>query len=531
GEPAAGSGQPMGGLVSYPLVDFPLRSSECGPGRNRLQTIEAIRELEAKARVSSFPPLHSLAAYWRVDLRPYPDKVKDVVERLNQLATVDLAYREIVAVDPGNTPGETPGDTEAAYGEAFDEDQGYLDEAPVGISAWWAWKSLGTNPQAVRICDLEQGWNPGHQAFGSNLERVLFYGANRADKEIGAGYHGTAVLGQLAASAGSYGVQGAATNVGQFVLTSHYRSKAEDPSYPFAGTSGHVAAAIVNSLVSPSDAGGPQPLVAGDVLLLEIQRGLLPTETDAADLDAIRLASALGIIVVEAAGNGGFDLDRYGDASTGQSLRRTDPHFHDSGAVLVGAARAGLPHDRAPFSNYGSRLDCIGWGETVTTCGYGDLSGTTDVDYYTNTFSGTSSASPIVAGAAALVQALHESQAGNRLDPRSMRAVLSDPATGTRQGPNVPGFIGVMPDLKAIVRGRLQLVPDIYIRRHVGDNDSTSSPGEEISSSPDILVWKGTEDPSQRFGEGPRANTPAPGTPFNSQHPHAIYPNDVYVRL
>lgn len=527
--PAADSDQPPGSLVSWPLVDFPPRSSECRPGRNRAEAIAAIRALEDKARITSFPPLHSLTAYWRVDLRRHPDRIEEVVERLNHLAVVDLAYREITAVDPGAAVSD---------GAAFGEDQGYLDDAPVGIGARWAWKSLATNPQAVRICDLEQGWNPNHQAFGANLDKVLFYGANRADKEneIGEGYHGTAVLGQLAAGAGSHGVKGAATDVGSFFMTSHYRSKDEDPAYPFPGTNGQVAAAIVNALVLPSDATGPQPLAAGDVLLLEVQRGLMPTETDAADLDAIRLASALGIIVVEAAGNGGFNLDAYGDSSTGQNLRRTDPHFRDSGAILVGAARAGLPHDRAPFSNYGSRLDCFGWGETVTTCGYGDLAGTAAADYYTNTFSGTSSASPIIAGAAALVQALHEAHAGYRLDPRSMRKILSDPATGTRQGPNVAGFIGIMPDLNGIVRKRLQLVPDVYMRRHV-DDDGGSAPGlsEEISSSPDILVWRGKPAKANaRFGEGPRANTPAPGTPLDPDQPNTLYANNkahLYVRL
>src|SRR4029079_9419933 len=144
-------------------------------------------------------------------------------------------------------------------------------------------------------------------------------------------------------------------------LASHYRSKA-DTAYPFPGTSGHVAAAIFNALVAPASANTvPAPLKPGDVLLLEVQRALLPTEVDEADLDAIRLASALDVIVVEAAGNGGCALARSAAPDTGRSLRRGDPRFRDSGAILVGAARAALPHDRAPFSNYGSRLDCYGW--------------------------------------------------------------------------------------------------------------------------------------------------------------------------
>jgi hypothetical protein len=50
----------------------------------------------------------------------------------------------------------------------------------------------------------------------------------------------------------------------------------------------------------------------GDVLLLEAQTtlwgySLVPVEIEPAVFDVIRLATALGIVVVEAAGNGGVD--------------------------------------------------------------------------------------------------------------------------------------------------------------------------------------------------------------------------------
>ena len=54
---------------------------------------------------------------------------------------------------------------------------------------------------------------------------------------------------------------------------------------------------------------------------------------------------------------------------------------------------------RCGFSNYGSRVDCQGWGFEVTSTGYGSLQGGGSRDlWYTDTFSGTSSASPIVTG-------------------------------------------------------------------------------------------------------------------------------------
>jgi hypothetical protein len=535
-------------LVSRPLIELlktspiPVKEPQTW---SRGECLALIKAMERTAASTPFAPLHSLTDYWRLDLRDHPDLTERVVEQLNSLAEVDLAYRELAATDPG------------AGGKTLAEDQGYLDDAPAGISAAWAWKSLGLpgsqtgtsstqtsrqrtvspgtlNPGTLSsgtslppppvVCDLEQGWNRHNDLTFFTPTTLLVYGANRADEGGSTGQHGTAVLGQLAAVGGatSIAVKGAAADVATFSLTSHYRSKNVQTD-PFPGTSGHVAVAIVQALSKPAG-----PLKEGDILLLEVQRGLLPAETDEADFDAIRLASALKVIVVEAAGNGGFDLDRYIDPDTKRTLRRGDPGFRDSGAILVGAARAAVPHDRAPFSNYGSRLDCFGWGEAVTTTGFGDLSGTTNQDYYTNTFNGTSSASPIIAGAAALVQALYQKQPGSpppRLGPQEMRSILSDPATGTRQGPNVAGFIGIMPDLRAIVRGRLQLVPDVYLRRSIGDDGSAPGPADEISSSPDILVWNTTGDPNLAFGEtSAKVNFPAAGDP-------AISAQKLYVRL
>jgi serine protease len=540
---------PAGALVSRPLIELrnQTRSIKVDPPppppppyMERKACLKQIRDLEAGAATSTFSPFHSLTAYWRVDVRQYPDLVDEVIRRLRALPEVDLVYRELTAKDPG------------PVGQIFADDQGYLSDAPVGIGASWAWQSLAGSPSPLQLtmCDLEQGWIPGHQDLndGSNHSIVptpansqnpnkFTFGGNRAPGEGSDGYHGTAVLGQLAAT--GTGVKGAATGYAKIVLASHYRPLSDfsaPVSYPFAGTSGHVAAAIVQAL---STAVNPA-LKPGDVLLLEVQRDLLPTEVDEADFDAIRLASALGVTVVEAAGNGGAKLDSYTVPETGRSLSRSSSAFKDSGAILVGAARAALPHDRAPFSNYGSRLDCFGWGETVTSCGFGDLAGTTVTNYYTNSFNGTSSASPIVAGAAALVQALYNKavlQQSNStqtislwLDPRALRTLLSDPSTGTRQGPNVAGFIGVMPDLRAIVQSSLGLVADIYMRRHLNDDGSLPSSRDEISSSPDILVWKGGPPPAvSRFGEGLRANTPAPGSLLNPGS--SVYPNDVYVRL
>ncbi len=153
-----------------------------------------------------------------------------------------------------------------------------------------------------------------------------------------------------------------------------------------------------------SAAGAMSP---GDVLLLEAQTNfggfsLVPVEVEAAVFDAIRAAVDAGIVVVEAAGNGGNDLDNYTDASGRQVLNRASADFRDSGAIMVGAGSATAPHTRLGFSNHGSRIDCFGRGEGIVTTGDGWTG--TSTTAYTTGFGGTSGASPIVSGAALLLQ-------------------------------------------------------------------------------------------------------------------------------
>jgi hypothetical protein len=264
--------------------------------------------------------------------------------------------------------------------------------------------------------------------------------------------------------------------------------KASDP-----GTL-HVADALLAAV-----AANPRP----NVVLIEVQIGALalPVETDPANFDAIRVAVASGIVVVEAGGNGSNDLDAWTDASGKHILNRNSADFMDSGAILVGAGTAATPHDRESFSNFGSRVDCYGWGDSIVSSGYGDLAGSGNTSY-TATFGGTSGASPIITGAALLLQGLYSASTGSVLSPQQVRALLSNPNTGTAQGNNVAGNIGVMPDLKAIAQNSLGLVPDIYLRDALGDTGAVPSTGA-VSVSPDVIVQaNAVADPNASFGEG-----------------------------
>lgn len=95
------------------------------------------------------------------------------------------------------------------------------------------------------------------------------------------------------------------------------------------------------------------------------------------------------------------------------------------------------------------RIDVYGWGENVdTTTAEQSRSA---VNLYTSSFSGTSSASPIIAGAATLVQSIAKENLGQPYRPSELRAILSNQSTGTKSKDPYADKIGVLPDLKSIL--------------------------------------------------------------------------------
>ena len=308
--------------------------------------------------------------------------------------------------------------------------QGYLKPSPTGIGAEAAW-AQGADGTGLGFADIEHGWFLDHEDLPINLQITL--GVNRT-KDHG---HGTAVLGVVAAVDNSVGVVGIAPEVLIFLLSPEDRVPAVSRSADHAALRISQAATLLNP---------------GDVLLLEIQSEGGPVEVSRSVFDAIRLATAKGIVVVEAAGNSGRNLDFVLNEEGKRSLDRTHPDFENSGAIIVSAARAAFPHERLRGC-FGNRVDCYAWGEQVFTSG----SRATPVgpkDYFE--FSGTSSASSIIAGVCLLMQDLRVRRGPPgtpRFRPEDLRAILSDENNGERSFLATEP-IGVMPDLgKIIARG------------------------------------------------------------------------------
>lgn len=387
--------------------------------------------------------LPDLAVFYRMDVPA--ERMQACAEALLAMPGIEAAY-----VKPPALPADFGAGLNAiaalmqdapAVTPDFTTRQRHLDAAPVGIGARDAWLLPGGRGANVNIIDIEWGWRFNHEDLRQNQIGVVS-GSSSSDDN-----HGTAVLGEFSGDRNAFGITGISPDA-------------------------QVAAV---SLVSQSTAQAiriaADRLRPGDIMLLEVHRagprapsgsgqfGFIAIEWWPDDFAAIRYAVSRGVIVVEAAGNGGQNLDDavYNNRPGGfpASWRNPfNPANPTSGAVVAGA---GLPpagthgrnaqpgwgdvyadRGRCFFSNHGARIDAQGWGWEVTSTGYGDLQGGANRDlWYTDQFSGTSSASPIVVGALAVVQGVL--RANGRIPLSPARAIALLRATGSPQQ-DAPAF-------------------------------------------------------------------------------------------
>jgi hypothetical protein len=361
----------------------------------------------------------------------------ELLQTLRTYENVELAYIENSPLDPPSFNSDS----------ALNWHQGYLNASPEGINARYGWQIAGGDGKGdIRFIDIEQGWILDHTALSVNT--LPCTGLNYYMFED----HGAAVLGIIMMQDKEKGGTGITPEADGYVI-SQWRP---DGSF---NTADAIMAAIGH-------------LDFGDILLLESQvydspvsHDAWPIEIEEAIFQVIRLATALGIIVIEAAGNGslethaGNDLDLFG-INGEKILNPASTHFRDSGAIIVAAASSAVPHTRINYSNYGKRVNCYAWGEHVVTAGYYPGSSGSAINTFTGKFCGTSSASAIIAGAAIAVQSIAEANHISRLSPKQMRTFLSSHSLGTvSANGHAIDKIGVMPDLQKIITHALQIKP------------------------------------------------------------------------
>lgn len=318
-----------------------------------------------------------------------------------------------------------PGCTDAAPAtSSYVSNQLYRGPNP-GINMVAAWPTPGARGGTVVVADCEYAYDVNHEDLCGVVPEP---GQTPHPNVYSFGWddHGTATLGEMFAGDNAYGCTGLVPDIEARFF----------PEWTVQGGARRVAA-ITNAIASVD---------AGDVVLLEMQTtgaggGYAPAEVDPAVWTVVKTGSSAGVIVVGAAGNGNQNLDSAPYAGY--------MAWGDSGAIIVGAGTANTSHNKLGFSTYGARVNVQGWGESVFTLGYGGFAqvGGDPSQSYTSTFSGTSSASPIVASAVASIQGVARIYNGANLTPAQMRALLI--STGVPQGTG--GHIGPLPNVAAAV--------------------------------------------------------------------------------
>lgn len=440
-------------------------------------TLEPLFGSEERLRAAAPPAdgendVPDLALFYRV--RGGDDRPDELRARIAALPGIDTAYVKPGAVPASIDPSPTqPHDLDEATRRRkegmpstpdFTSRQGYLKPAPEGIDARWAWQRIGGSGEGVTIVDIEGSWQLRHEDLAAKLAGVV---VGTPIQDLAWRNHGTAVIGVIGGDRNSLGITG--------IVPEAVTAAA---SFQPLGTAATIHAAA-------------ERLNRGDIILLELhrpgpkfdfearddQKGYIAIEWWPDDYAAVRYATAKGVLVVGAAGNGAESLDdavyeRRPDGFPSWWRNPFNPSNRSSDAVLVGAGAPppgthgrdhGPDRSRLAFSNYGARVDAQGWGrETTTTGGFwdrpGDLQGGADeIAWYTDTFSGTSSASPIVVGALASLQGMLKASGQQPMTPDRARRVLRSTGSPQQDAPGRPASqrIGNRPDLKGAVTNLL----------------------------------------------------------------------------
>lgn len=339
----------------------------------------------------------------------------------------------------------------------------HFQDAPSGTDAEFAWAFPGGEGEGVRLADIELVQPLDHPQLP--MDRITKFGGSSA-VTAGKEDHATAVLGVFLGGDAQSGTFGAVPSLDEAIVVSNI-------------VDGRVNTAAAIMLAASK-------LERGDVLLIEhqdkdkVSHLSVPAEFDEAVYQAVRLATALGIVVVEVGGNGSegndepelraveFDSVKFEDGS--RFIRGAGGR--DSLAIVVSAVQfdpGSGKYKRIGWAPFGQRVDCHARGEGVLTCRcdvnvneqnpVADLLGEPGQDVTITprvvaTFGGTSAAAAIIAATAVQIQGIVKNGGHEPLWPEQMREILGNELWGTRPLPDPDRPIGTMPNLKLILEAK-----------------------------------------------------------------------------
>jgi serine protease len=412
------------GVDISPILSFLARHPEIKMRRLAPTVSEEMLDFyEQNGERNTGQDLANMNNYYMLEISSNPDPMALIKEVIG-MDVVETAYY---------MPKSEPACTDIApTTPSFQANQTYLgpaSQASPGVDAVFAgnFHPDGRGKPGAWTIDVEWDWTEDHEDWRSDFSVIA--GGDQGQPAD----HGDACSSIIAACSNAYGVTGESYNVTE-----------KGCSWPIQGSwEGGFSTASSYLFVGESyfieiHAQGPTPIPDPGCVCNCGQYKYICVEYWQASFDAIQNSTANGRLVYEAAGNGSMNLD---NVVYGGVFNRNN---RDSGAILVGAGVPGTVAGEC-WTNYGSRLDCSGWGDGVYASGYGDAFNPTGNrnQMYTGSFNGTSSSTPIVTGAGNDLQGISQGKYGITLPPAYLRSYLSvtgTPWTGSKDIGNRPNL-------------------------------------------------------------------------------------------
>ncbi|UVL06095.1 S8 family serine peptidase [Pseudomonas sp. B21-047] len=274
----------------------------------------------------------------------------------------------------------------------FEALQRYLsepDSSAKGLNIRNAWQA-GVQGRGVRVHFSDGGFYANHEDLRGNPRLKVIPPTVDSEPD-----HGTASVGVLLAHDNGLGMTGICHAAELFL----YDNRAYDARGYSQTLKKLLAYARAGDIVG----------VNRQTANVNVLGTFLPSLHDRTWWDVTRSLTERGVVVLNAACNGTSVSDHNARTTQGYGVDLEQwRYFDDHGeadAILVGACHSwdGKPHQ---YSNYNYRYRMLnGWGDSVATLGYGALQDKNGHDRdYTSTYGGTSSATPMVTGALALIQ-------------------------------------------------------------------------------------------------------------------------------
>jgi hypothetical protein len=465
---------------------------------SKTRTLEAFQALQR----------HRLDRYYIIDTQHLtPDQAQALAAKLKQDPAIEDVDFE-PQVDGMENDNGTPA-MESLRSDIPDHTarQGYLYDrtalAPYrigGVNATQAWKIPGGKGENMRVVSSEiSHWSYNHLDLPKPFLEI--------SQGAVVGAHDTASVGTIASRENGFGTTGIVpeTQLGYTQYGDSRLLQLAERSSP---------GDVVQLGVHFKYATLPGVGCAADCFM--------PLEYSKAVRDIITfMTEEKGLHVVLAAANGNINLDHpYFNGWF-------DRNIFDSGSVYAGAVepKTGL---RSYFSQYGSRVDVFSWGGSVTTTTWSASNPTTG---YSHTYSGTSSANPIIAGVMASLQGVARANGLGNIPPKELRRILVE--TGYPQANGNRTEIGVQPDLDLAIKklladgagqpptGRLALPEEVKSGAAFTGQVYAESP----TNKPLTYRWTATGF-TPATGEGPTIALAAPVMPVDTRTSISVLVSD-----